>query len=108
VGKKKTAGRCIVSAPHAHQRTTDSGKRGGGASQVEGGSGDRGGRRLPGGSKWPGGPNATWAGAEKTEKQKKEMGRKDDWAEMVFGCAEKKKKKSFQILIQGIIFKFKF
>jgi hypothetical protein len=44
---------------------------------------------------------------EKTKKQKKEMGRKDDWAEMVFGCAEKKKK-SFQILIQGIIFKFKF
>jgi hypothetical protein len=35
-----------------------------------------------------------WCG----EKTKKEMGRKDDWAEMVLGCAEKKKK-SFQILI---------
>jgi hypothetical protein len=78
-------------APHAHRRMTDSGKRCGGAGQVEGGSGDRGGRRLPGGLEWPGGPNATWAGAER--KQKKEMGRKDEWAEMVFGCAEKKKKK---------------
>jgi hypothetical protein len=41
------------------------------------------------------------------EKTKKKMGHKDDWATMVLGCAEKKKK-SFQILIQGIIFKFKF
>jgi hypothetical protein len=43
---------------------------------------------------------------EKT-KQKIEMGRKDDWAEMVLGCDEKKKK-VFQILIRGIIFKSKF
>jgi hypothetical protein len=42
------------------------------------------------------------------EKTKKiEMSRKDDWAEMVLGCAEKKKQ-VFQILIQGIIFKSKF
>jgi hypothetical protein len=27
---------------------------------------------------------------------KKKMGRKDDWAEMVLGCAEKKKKKVFR------------
>jgi hypothetical protein len=107
VGEKKTAGRRIISTPHALWRTADSGKRRGGAGQAEGGFGDRGGRRLPGGPEWPGGPNANWAGAER--KQKKEMGRKDDWAEMVLGCAEKKKiKKSFQILIQGIIFKFKF
>jgi hypothetical protein len=79
---------------------------GSGAGQAEGSSGDRGGRRLPGGPEWPGGPNATWAGAERTKKTKKEMGRKDDWAEMVLGCAAKKKK--IQILIQGIIFKFKF
>jgi hypothetical protein len=97
-------GRRIVSVPHAHRRTADSGKQRGGTDQAEGGSGDRGGRRLPGGPEWPGGPNATSAGAER--KQKKEMGRKDDRAEMVLGCAEKKKK-SFQILIQGIIFKFK-
>jgi hypothetical protein len=75
----------IVSAPLAHRRTADSGKRCGGAGQAEGGSGDRGGRRLPGG------PNATWAGAER--KQKKEMGRKDDSPEMVLGCAEKRKKR---------------
>jgi hypothetical protein len=42
------------------------------------------------GPKWPGGPNATWAGAE--TKKKREMGRKDDWAEIVLGCVEKKKK----------------
>jgi hypothetical protein len=95
VGKKKTAGRCIVSAPHAHQRTTDSGKRGGGASQVEGGSGDRGGRRLPGGSKWPGGPNATWAGAERKQKNKKKR-----WAARTTGpkwflAALRKRKKKF-------------
>jgi hypothetical protein len=66
----------------------------GGASHAEGSSGDRGGRRLPGGPEWPGGPNATWARAERKQKnKKKEMGRKDDWAEMVLGCAEKKKKK---------------
>jgi hypothetical protein len=39
----------------------------------------------------PGGPNATWGGAERKQK-KIEMGRKGDWAEMVLGCAEKKKK----------------
>jgi hypothetical protein len=91
VGEKKTAGWHIVLGPHAHWRTADSGKRRGGASQAEGGSGDQGGRRLPGGPEWPGGLNATWASAER--KQKKEMGRKDDWAEMVLGCAEKKKRK---------------
>jgi hypothetical protein len=91
VGENKTVGRYIVSAPHAHRRTADSGKRRGGAGQAKGGSGDRGGRRLPGGPEWPGGPNATWAGAER--KQKKEMGRMDDWVEIVLGCAEKKKRK---------------
>jgi hypothetical protein len=30
---------------------------------------------------------------ENKKKQKKEMSRKDDWAEMVLGCAEKKEKK---------------
>jgi hypothetical protein len=43
---------------------------------------------------------------EKTKKR--EMGRKDDGAEMILGYAEKKKKFFFQILIQGIIFKSKF
>jgi hypothetical protein len=52
-------------------------------------------------------PNATWAGTERKQNKKIEMGRKDDWAEMVLGCDEKKKK-VFQILIQGIIFKSKF
>jgi hypothetical protein len=45
--------------------------------------------------------------AQERKQRKIEMGRKDDWAEMVLGCAEKKKK-GFQILIQGIIFKSKF
>jgi hypothetical protein len=39
--------------------------------------------------------------------KKSEMGCKDDRAEMILGCAEKKKK-VFQILIQGMIFKSKF
>jgi hypothetical protein len=43
------------------------------------------------GPEWPGGPNATGAGAERKQR-KIEMGRKDDWAEMVLGCAEKTKK----------------
>jgi hypothetical protein len=59
------------------------------------------------GPEWPGGRNATWAGAERKQNKKIEMGHKDDWAEMVLGYAEKKKK-VFQILIQGIIFKSKF
>jgi hypothetical protein len=80
-------------------------RTGGWLTAASGAAGDRGGTRLSGGLEWPGGPNATWAGAER--KQKKKMGHKDDWATMVLGCAEKKKK-SFQILIQGIIFKFKF
>jgi hypothetical protein len=48
---------------------------------------------MPGwaGLEWSGGPNATWAGAERKQR-KIEMGRKDDWAEMFLGCAEKKKK----------------
>jgi hypothetical protein len=33
---------------------------------------------------------------ENKKTKKKEMGRKDDWAEMVLGCAEKKKKKVFR------------
>jgi hypothetical protein len=106
VGEEKTAGQCIALTPQAHRRTTDNGKRRGGAGRAEGGSGDRGGRRLPGGPEWPGGPNATWAGAERKQKEC-EMGRKYDSAEMILGCAEKKKK-VFRILIQGMIFKSKF
>jgi hypothetical protein len=94
VAEEKTAGRRIASAPHAHRRTADNGKR------------RRGGRRLPGGLEWPGGPNAMWAGAERKQKES-EMGRKDDWAKMILGGAEKKKK-VFRILIQGMIFKSKF
>jgi hypothetical protein len=48
-------------------------------------------RRLAG-PEWPGGPNAIWAGTERKQKKEREMGRKDDWAEMILGCAEKKKK----------------
>jgi hypothetical protein len=70
----------------------DNGKRRGGVGQAEGGSGDRGGRRLPGGPEWPGGLNATWAGTERKKKES-DMGRKDDWAEMILGCAEKKGKR---------------
>jgi hypothetical protein len=44
--------------------------------------GDEGGAGRAG-PEWPGGPNATWAGAER--RKKREMGRKDDWAEMIFG-----------------------
>jgi hypothetical protein len=91
VGEKKTAEWCIISAPHVHRRMADSGKQRDGTGPAEGGSGDRGGGRLLGGPEWPGGLNATWAGAER--KQKKEMGRKDDGAKMVLGCAEKKKRK---------------
>jgi hypothetical protein len=58
------------------------------------------------GPEWPGGPNAIWADTERKQR-KIEMGRKDDWAEMVLGCAEKKEK-GFQILIQEITFKSKF
>jgi hypothetical protein len=43
--------------------------------------GDEGGADRAG-PEWPGGPNATWASAER--KQKKEMGSKDVWAEMIF------------------------
>jgi hypothetical protein len=43
------------------------------------------------GPEWPGGPNAIWAGTERKQR-KIEMGRKDDWAEMVLGRAEKKEK----------------
>jgi hypothetical protein len=93
VGEEKTARWRIASAPHAHRRTADNGKRRGGVGQAEGGSGDRGGRRLLGGPEWSGGPNATWAGTER--KKESEMGRKDDWAEMILGCAEKKKEKGF-------------
>jgi hypothetical protein len=38
--------------------------------------------------------------AWRENKKKREMGRKDDRAEMILGCAEKKKKVFFQILIQ--------
>jgi hypothetical protein len=65
-----------------------------GGGRLNGGSGasDRRKKMTSGwaGPKWPGGPNATWAGAE--TKKKREMGRKDDWAEIVLGCVEKKKK----------------
>jgi hypothetical protein len=40
----------------------------------------------------PGGPNATWASTERKQEKEREMSRKDDWAEMILGCAEKKKK----------------
>jgi hypothetical protein len=30
--------------------------------------------------------------ARSENKKKREMGRKDDWAEMILGCTEKKKK----------------
>jgi hypothetical protein len=33
-----------------------------------------------------------WGRRREKTKKKIEMGRKDDWAEMVLGCAEKKKK----------------
>jgi hypothetical protein len=55
--------------------------------------------------KWPMGRMPL--GPARRENKKIEMGRKDDRAKMVLGCA-KKKKKFFQILIQGIIFKSKF
>jgi hypothetical protein len=32
------------------------------------------------------------AGTKRKQKKEREMGRKDDWAEMILGCAEKKKK----------------
>jgi hypothetical protein len=44
------------------------------------------------GPEWPGGPNATWASTERKQKKEREMGRNDDWAKMILGCAEKKKK----------------
>jgi hypothetical protein len=75
VGEEKTAERCIISAPHAYQRMADSGKRRGGTDQAEGGSGDRGGRRLPGGPEWPSGPNATWADEERKQKKDGPQGR---------------------------------
>jgi hypothetical protein len=31
-------------------------------------------------------------GLARRQKKKREMGRKDDWAEIVLGCVEKKKK----------------
>jgi hypothetical protein len=61
-----------------------------------GGGGSGGGRR------WL--PKVGWAGVagwakchlgrrgEKTKKKEREIGRKDDWAEMILGCVEKKKK----------------
>jgi hypothetical protein len=45
--------------------------------------GDEGGAGRAG-PEWPGGPNVTGAGAERKQK-KREMGRKDDWDEMIFG-----------------------
>jgi hypothetical protein len=83
----------------------DSGKRRGGTDQAEGGSGDRGGRRLPGGPEWPSGPNATWADEERKQKKDGPQGR---LGRNGFGLRWEKEKKGFQILIQWIIFKFKF
>jgi hypothetical protein len=64
-----------------------------GAAHNGGGASDRRKKMTLGwaGPEWSGGPNATWAGAERKQR-KIEMGRKDDWAEMVLGCAERKKK----------------
>jgi hypothetical protein len=95
VGEKKTSGRRIVSDPDAHRRTADSGKRRGGAGQAEGSSGDRGGRRLPGGPEWAGGPNATWAGAKRTKKNKKKRWAARTTGPKWFWAALRKRKKSF-------------
>jgi hypothetical protein len=64
-----------------------------GQSNGGGGASDRKKKMTPGWARpeWPGGPNATWTGADRKQR-KIEMGRKADWAEMVLGCAEKKKK----------------
>jgi hypothetical protein len=60
-----------------------------------------------GGPGWSGRLGRMPRGPTQRENKKIEMRHKDDWAEMVLGCVEKKKK-VFQILIQGIIFKSKF
>jgi hypothetical protein len=69
VGEEDTVGWRIASASHAHRRTADSGKRCGGVSQAEGGSGDRGGRRPPGGPEWA--AQASWAGARFSGQERK-------------------------------------
>jgi hypothetical protein len=74
-----------------HRRGTA--HNGGGRSNGGGDASDRRKKMTPrwAGPEWPGGPNAIWAGTERKQR-KIEMGRKDDWAEMVLGRAEKKEK----------------
>jgi hypothetical protein len=94
LGKRKVVRQLFRSAPRARRRARQAAAHGAAtpigrvaATRAE----EEDDSRRWAGPEWPGGPNATWAGAERKQK-KREMGRKDDWAKMILGCAEKKEK----------------
>jgi hypothetical protein len=102
LGKRKVVGQLFVSAPRARRRAQQAAAHGAAtptgqvaAARAE----EEDDSRRWAGPEWSGGLNASWAGVERKQK-KREMRRKDDRAEMILGCAEKKKKVFSQILIQ--------